>query len=111
MKSHYEHHIFICNNRREPGARPSCGLRGGDEARERAKSRIKKLGLNKPGKVRVNQAGCMERCEGGPCMVIYPQAVWYTFTSPDDIDEIIDRHVVGGEIVQRLLLKPEVPES
>jgi len=104
MSSHYQHHVFICNNRREPGARICCGLQGADEARDHAKQRIKQLRLAAPGKVRINQAGCMERCEQGPCMVIYPQAIWYRYESIADVDEIIDRHIVGGEIVERLKL-------
>lgn len=103
--SHYQHHLFFCNNQRPPGARTCCGDKGADAARERAKKRVAQLGLNVPGKVRVNQAGCMERCEQGPCLVIYPEAVWYTYANEQDIDEIIDEHVVGGRRVERLLIR------
>lgn len=102
--SYYEHHLFFCNNQRAPGTRTCCNDKGATQARERAKARIAALQLNQPGKVRVNQAGCMERCEEGPCLAIYPQGVWYRYNSIDDIDEIIDRHVLGGEIVNRLLM-------
>lgn len=102
--SFYQHHLFFCQNQREPGARTCCNNKGATEARNHAKARVAQLRLNQPGKVRVNQAGCMERCEQGPCLAIYPQGVWYTYHNTADIDEIIDRHVVGGEIVKRLLI-------
>jgi (2Fe-2S) ferredoxin len=67
-----------------------------------AKDRVKALGLAGEGKVRVNKAGCLDRCEEGPCVVVYPDGVWYTYVDRSDIDEIIDRHVVNGEVVERL---------
>lgn len=103
--SYYEHHLFFCNNQRPPGARTCCNDKGATQARDHAKARIAQLQLNRPGKARVNQAGCMERCEEGPCLAIYPQGVWYTYRDKADIDEIIDRHVVRGEIVERLKMK------
>ena len=69
-----------------------------------AKGRIKALGLNGKGQVRINKAGCLDRCEEGPILVVYPEAVWYTYVDREDIDEIIDRHIVKGEIVERLLI-------
>lgn len=70
--------------------------------REYAKERVKELGLSGPGQVRVNQAGCLDRCEEGPCVVVYPEAVWYTYVERSDIDEIIEEHVKNGRIVERL---------
>jgi len=70
--------------------------------REYAKGRVKELGLSGPGKVRVNQAGCLDRCDEGPCVVVYPEAVWYTYVDRSDIDEIIEEHVKNGRIVERL---------
>jgi len=67
-----------------------------------AKSRVKALGISGPGEVRINKAGCLDRCEEGPVIVVYPDAVWYTYVDRQDIDEIVDRHLVGGEIVERL---------
>jgi (2Fe-2S) ferredoxin len=67
-----------------------------------AKQRIKALGLSGRGEVRINKAGCLDRCEEGPVIVVYPEAVWYTYVDREDIDEIIDRHIVGGEVVERL---------
>jgi len=68
------------------------------------KSRVKKLGLNGKGKIRINRAGCFDRCGEGPLLVVYPQAVWYTFIDLEDIDEIIESHLQNGKIVERLLV-------
>jgi (2Fe-2S) ferredoxin len=67
-----------------------------------AKDKVKTLGASVPGKVRINSAGCLDRCEEGPVMVIYPEAVWYTYVDQEDIDEIIDQHLVHGKVVDRL---------
>ena len=96
--SHYRQHVFFCCNQREPGGRVCCNDAGATRLRDYAKQQIKKLGLA------VNQAGCMERCEEGPCLVIYPDAVWYTYRCEADIDEIIDSHVRNGDVVARLRL-------
>ena len=65
-------------------------------------ARVKELGLAGKGSVRVNQAGCMDRCEEGPVLVVYPEGVWYTYVDEHDVDEIIDEHLVHGRIVERL---------
>jgi (2Fe-2S) ferredoxin len=70
----------------------------------RAKQRVKELGLSGPGKVRVNQAGCLDRCEEGPVIVVYPEEVWYTYVDRADVDEIIEEHLRHGRIVERLRL-------
>jgi (2Fe-2S) ferredoxin len=70
--------------------------------RDYAKSRVKALKLAGKGKVRINQAGCLDRCEEGPCVVVYPDAVWYTYVDRTDIDEIIEEHLQHGRIVERL---------
>jgi (2Fe-2S) ferredoxin len=101
MSPYYQYHVFFCTNQRAPGE-TCCANHGAEELRTYAKDRVKALGLNKPGAVRINSAGCMERCDAGPVMVIYPQGIWYTFIDKEDIDEIIDRHLVKGEIVDRL---------
>lgn len=99
--SHYRHHVFICCNQRDDG-RACCNQHGAQELRDYAKQRVKQLGLAGPGKVRVNQAGCMDRCEEGPVLVVYPEAVWYTYVDREDIDEIIEEHLTHGRIVERL---------
>ena len=70
--------------------------------RDYAKSRIKELGLAGKDCVRINQAGCLDRCEEGPVLVVYPDGVWYTYVDQEDVDEIIDKHLVNGVIVERL---------
>jgi (2Fe-2S) ferredoxin len=101
--AYYERHVFFCTNQREDGAdRPSCGRCGTAELRGYAKNRIKALGLKGQGGVRINTAGCLDRCEEGPTCVVYPEGVWYTFVDEEDIDEIIDEHLVGGREVERL---------
>jgi (2Fe-2S) ferredoxin len=98
---YYQLHIFFCCNQRDDG-RPCCNAKGATGMRDYAKERVKALGLAGPGKLRVNQAGCLDRCEEGPCVVVYPEAVWYTYVDRADIDEIISEHLQNGRIVKRL---------
>ena len=101
--SYYERHVFFCCNERDPSdPRGCCSAKGASEMRDYAKQRVKALGLAGEGKVRVNQAGCLDRCEEGPCMVVYPEAVWYTYVDRADIDEIIEEHLRHGRPVARL---------
>jgi (2Fe-2S) ferredoxin len=106
----YEHHVFFCLNVRQAKGdepvRQCCGGAAAQAAQQHAKQRIKTLGLSQPGQVRINQAGCLERCEQGPCMVIYPQGTWYSYVDNHDIDDIIDSHVLGGQVLKRLQLPP-----
>ena len=105
MTGYYQRHLFFCTNDRGAGAeRPSCNQCGSVALRDYAKSRIKKLGLAGRGKVRINTAGCLDRCEQGPVCVVYPEGVWYTYIDEEDVDEIIDRHIIKGETVERLKL-------
>lgn len=99
--SHYQRHVFFCCNQRE-ALENCCNNRSASDLHAYAKGRVKALGLAGKGQVRINRAGCLDRCDEGPVLVIYPEAVWYTYVDRSDIDEIIDRHVVGGEIVERL---------
>jgi (2Fe-2S) ferredoxin len=100
--SYYERHIFFCCNQREGSDRPSCNGKGASAMRDYAKQRVKELGLAGEGKLRVNMAGCLDRCEEGPCIVVYPDAVWYTYVDRSDIDEIIESHLRQGRFVERL---------
>ena len=100
-KPYYEQHVFICMNAREDG-RECCASKGAQAAQQHMKKRIKSLGLNGQEKIRINQAGCLDRCEEGPVMVVYPQGTWYTYVDSADIDDIIDTHLVGGKVVERL---------
>lgn len=101
--SHYQYHVFFCLNQREDGAQ-CCMDAGAEAAFDHMKKRVKSLSLNGQGKVRVNRAGCLDRCGEGPLMVVYPEAVWYQFVDEHDIDEIIDRHFLGGNVVERLVV-------
>jgi len=95
--------MFFCTNQRDDG-RPCCQDHGAREMRDYAKARVKGLGLSGVNGVRVNIAGCMDRCSAGPIIAIYPEGIWYTYETQRDIDEIIDRHLVHGEPVERLRL-------
>ena len=75
---------------------------GASELRAYAKDRVKQLGLSGEGKTRINQAGCLDRCELGPVLVVYPEGVWYTYVDRSDIDEIIEQHLQQGQVVERL---------
>ncbi len=99
--SYYQHHVFFCCNQRD-GGRPCCNDKGATQLRDYCKKQVAKAGLAGIGKVRVNQAGCLDRCEEGPTVVIYPEAVWYRYADERDIDEIIERHLRQGQIVERL---------
>ena len=104
---YYKHHIFFCLNERKPGE-DSCAPVGAQAGFDHCKSRVKSEGLAGPGGVRVNKAGCLDRCAGGPVAVVYPEAVWYTYVDKSDIDEIVDSHLIGGKPVERLRLPPDI---
>jgi (2Fe-2S) ferredoxin len=105
--SYFERHIFFCLNQRDNGE-ACCMDHKAQQAFEHCKSRVKAERLMGPGKVRVNKSGCLDRCAGGPVAVVYPEAVWYTYVDTHDIDEIVERHLKHGEIVERLVLPPDV---
>ncbi|CAB1367342.1 (2Fe-2S) ferredoxin domain-containing protein [Denitratisoma oestradiolicum] len=99
--SFYERHIFFCVNERDEG-QMCCNASGGGKMLNYAKDKIKALQADGPGKVRVNKAGCLGRCDKGPVAVVYPEGVWYSFVDEEDIDEIVDSHLIKGEVVERL---------
>jgi len=102
-----ERHLFICTNRRDPAnPKGSCAAKGGEALKDRFKKELHDLGLK--GRVRANAAGCLDQCEHGCSVVVYPEQVWYGKVTPDDVPEIITRHIIGGEIVERLLI-PDQP--
>ena len=99
--SFYQYHVFFCTNLREDGS--ACCQRFDAQAmRDHAKQRSKELGLAGPGKVRINNAGCLDRCSEGPVLVVSPEGTWYSYVDREDIDEIIDEHLVHGRVVERL---------
>jgi len=105
--SYYQRHIFFCLNQRENGE-AACAQHNARQAYEHCKARVKAEGLSGPGQVRVNQAGCMNRCAAGPVAVVYPEAVWYTYVDQQDIDEIVESHLKNGKVVERLLTPPHL---
>ena len=105
--TYFKRHIFFCLNQRDSGE-DACANHNAQAGFERCKARAKAEKLNGPGGVRVNKAGCMDRCAGGPMAVVYPEAVWYTYVDNDDIDEIVESHLKNGVVVERLLLPDSV---
>lgn len=101
--SYYRYHVFFCTNQREDGTQ-CCAQCGAPAARDFLKKRTKVLGLTGRGGVRINTAGCLDRCAEGPVAVVYPEATWYTYVDQEDLEEILQKHLVGGQIVERLLL-------
>lgn len=99
--AYYQYHVFFCTNLRADGSE-SCQRFGALELRNYAKQRSKELGLAGEGGVRINTAGCLDRCSEGPVMVVYPEGVWYTYLDRADIDEIFSEHLQNGRIVERL---------
>ena len=100
----FEKHIFICENKREPGhPRGCCHEKGSSEIKELFKKRLKELGLNS--KVRANTAGCLDACEFGPSVVVYPEQVWYGGVTKNDVEEIIQKHIINNAPVERLFIK------
>lgn len=99
--SHFAKHVFFCANQREAGM-PCCGNHDAAAMRNHAKDRIKSLGLDGEGKIRINSAGCLGRCLEAPVIVVYPEGVWYTYVDQEDIDDIIDSHLIAGRVVERL---------
>ena len=104
---YYKRHIFFCLNDRQNGEE-SCAHHGAQDAFDRCKAAVKAAGLAGPGKVRVNKAGCLDRCAGGPIAVVYPEETWYTYVDESDIDEIVESHLKNGVVVERLLTPPEI---
>jgi (2Fe-2S) ferredoxin len=104
-RPYYKTHIFCCTNTRPAGhPRGCCTEKGSEKLRNYMKARAKELGI---ADARVNAAGCLDRCELGPTMVIYPEGIWYSYRDTADIDEILEKHVIGGGRVERLMLQPD----
>lgn len=99
----YRYHLFFCCNQR-PEGETCCANHGAERLLDYARDRVAALGEAIPGPVRLNKAGCLGRCDLGPVLVVYPDGVWYTYLDEGDLDEIIDRHLGKGEVVERLRL-------
>ena len=104
---YYRRHVFCCVNTRAPGhPRGCCSAKDSVKLRAHMKARAKQRGL---ADVRINASQCLDRCEFGPTMVIYPEGIWYAPRTVADVDEIIETHLVGGGRVERLMLMPDQP--
>ncbi len=102
----FEKHIFVCENKRPEGdPRGCCFDKGGAQVREKFKKRIKELGLNH--QVRANAAGCLDACKFGITVLIYPEQIWYGRVSINDVEEIIQSHIINNKPVERLIIKDE----
>jgi (2Fe-2S) ferredoxin len=100
----FQHHIFVCENiRPEDDPKGCCSAKGSAEIRAAMKREIKQRGLR--GVVRANQSGCLDACEFGPSVVVYPEGIWYGGVTPEDVPEIMESHILGGKPVERLRIK------
>ena len=100
--SFFDKHVFFCTNQRGDGG-DCCNNHGAQKARDYVKNKVKELGIsNRHNNIRINSAGCMDRCDVGPVIVVYPEGVWYTYRDERDLDEIIAEHLQHGRIVERL---------
>jgi (2Fe-2S) ferredoxin len=98
--TYYKRHMFICTNLREDGV--CCQQYEAYEKRAMIKQYAKDLKLTGQGKIRINTAGCLDRCDEGPVAVVYPDQVWYRYESIDDLKEIVDNHLINGQVVKHL---------
>lgn len=104
-KPYYDMHVFVCCNRRPDGhPRGSCAAKGSERLRDYMKARAKELGIPR---VRINLSGCLDRCEQGPCAVIYPEGIWYRLDTVADVDAVLEQHLVAGGRARELLLPEE----
>ena len=104
--SRYKRHVFICINERPPGHPKGCCLeKGSAEVRDLLKAELKKRGLTSV--VRANNSGCLDACAFGISMVIYPEAIWYGGVKKEDVPEIVERTILHGEVISRLLINDE----
>ena len=103
----FPRHVFVCINER-PADNPKgcCKSKGGVGVRDQLKQELASRGLHKL--VRANNAGCLDQCEQGVTMVVYPEQVWYGHVTPEDVGEIVEKHIIGGQFVERLML-PDQP--
>lgn len=102
-------HVFVCTNVRPPdNPKGCCAAKGSEALRDQLAGALAKRGLHKS--IRANKAGCLDCCEDGPVIVVYPDAVWYGHVTPNDIEEIVEKHLIGGQVVERLLIKSRMED-
>ena len=101
---YFDFHVFVCVNRRPDGhSKGSCAARGSERLRDYMKARARELGV---AHARVNGAACLDRCELGPCIVVYPEGIWYRIDTEADVDAVLETHLRDGGRVQHLMLPP-----
>lgn len=102
--SPYHKHVFFCVNQRAAGE-DCCNNHNAQAARDYVKDKVKMMGIStEKNTIRINSAGCLGRCDVGPVLVVYPEAVWYTYVDQADLDEIIEEHLKNGRVVERLVV-------
>lgn len=102
----YKRHVFICLNEREPGhPKGCCKLKNSEEVFRRFRSEISALDLGE--EIKASKSGCLSACETGVTVVVYPDGVWYKGVEVDDVEEIVEQHLIGGTPVERLRLYPQ----
>ena len=103
----FTHHLFICGNCRAEGhPRGSCDPEGQGALKQAFKNALTKRGLRP--QVRANHAGCLDQCELGPAVVIYPQEIWYGGVTLSDVDRIVEQTIIKGEVITELQIKAEM---
>jgi (2Fe-2S) ferredoxin len=103
----FQRHVFVCTNERPPdNPKGSCKAKGAQEVRDALKKALKDRGVNH--EVRANNAGCLDQCATGVTVVVYPEQVWYGHVTVADVDELVEKHIIGGHVVERLAL-PDQP--
>jgi len=101
---YFKHHVFFCTNQRDNNE-PCCNDFKSQKMRDYVKKKVKELGLSVPeNRIRINSAGCLDRCTEGPVLVVYPEGIWYTYVDETDLDEIITEHLQHGRVVTRLTI-------
>ena len=98
----FEKHIFICTNQRAPGEKKSCGEACGLELIKEFKKQMKDQNLNS--RMRAQKSGCLDACEYGPTVVVYPEGIYYGAVTPKDVNEIVQEHLVNNRPVERLII-------
>lgn len=108
MDPGFEHHVFVCTNQRACGhPRGCCDAAGSVDLLFRLKKLIKERGLKQ--RIRINKSGCLDHCEHGATLVVYPESVWYGGVTAEDAVEIVEQHLLGGRPVERLRIREKLP--
>jgi (2Fe-2S) ferredoxin len=103
MPPPFRKHVFVCLNERPPDApKGDCTRKGSPALLKKFKEALRRRGLDE--EIRANKAGCLDNCENGCSVVVYPEGVWYGHVTEGDVEEIVEKHLKGGEPIERLRL-------